>query len=220
MNDSDSLVVSGKKALEESPCCRVCHGESEPDNQLFYPCKCDGSIRYVHQDCLVQWLKVSKQNKGKCELCGEKFQFQNVYAVGAPTRLTIFEVIMELMPRIVTISKTVLYVIISSFFWGVCLPLFTNWWIRLCWCVVSETNFGTCSLSILPLVDSVEHAMMAWYSGIVNICVIVAVSVLFFEMVQIVYRVSSSHERTNFNLQLIICVRNSTWLREIVICVS
>jgi len=29
--------------------CRVCHGPSEPDEPLYYPCKCSGSIKFVHQ---------------------------------------------------------------------------------------------------------------------------------------------------------------------------
>lgn len=184
-----SDAAASKIQLEEGACCRVCHGESEPNNQLFYPCKCDGSIKYVHQDCLIQWLKVSKKNKGKCELCGEKFRFQNVYAEGAPARLTFYEIAMELMPRVVEISKTFVYVVFSLFFWGVCLPLFTNWWIRLCWCVVSESSVGACSFSITPFIDSIEHTSVAWYNGVLNIFVIVAVSVLCFELIQIVYRV-------------------------------
>jgi E3 ubiquitin-protein ligase DOA10 len=23
---------------------------------MFYPCKCSGSIKYVHQQCLMDWL--------------------------------------------------------------------------------------------------------------------------------------------------------------------
>ena len=30
--------------------CRVCRGEGTPDQPLFFPCKCSGSIRYIHQD--------------------------------------------------------------------------------------------------------------------------------------------------------------------------
>ena len=30
-------------------CCRICHGESEPNRELYYPCNCSGSIKYVHQ---------------------------------------------------------------------------------------------------------------------------------------------------------------------------
>lgn len=72
--------------------CRVCHCESEPDKPLFYPCSCAGSIKYVHEDCLVEWLKVS--DKKNCELCGDIFHFKGIYADGAPKRLSIFELLM------------------------------------------------------------------------------------------------------------------------------
>ncbi len=39
--------------------CRICRLEAEPDNALFHPCKCSGTIKFVHQDCLNQWLKHS-----------------------------------------------------------------------------------------------------------------------------------------------------------------
>ncbi|KAJ1920922.1 hypothetical protein H4219_000975 [Mycoemilia scoparia] len=51
--------------------CRVCRCESTPEEPLFYPCKCTGSIRYVHQDCLHEWLQ--RSNKKHCELCGHEF---------------------------------------------------------------------------------------------------------------------------------------------------
>lgn len=34
--------------------CRVCRGN---EGSLYYPCLCTGSIKYVHQECLVEWLK-------------------------------------------------------------------------------------------------------------------------------------------------------------------
>ena len=30
--------------------CRICSAPAEPDQPLFYPCKCSGTIRYIHQD--------------------------------------------------------------------------------------------------------------------------------------------------------------------------
>lgn len=44
---------------EEEEVCRICRGPSEEDNPLFYPCKCSGSIKFVHQQCLIEWLQHS-----------------------------------------------------------------------------------------------------------------------------------------------------------------
>ncbi|XP_058791000.1 E3 ubiquitin-protein ligase MARCHF8-like [Phymastichus coffea] len=51
--------------------CRICHCEGEPGAPLLAPCYCSGSLRYVHQTCLQQWIKASDTRA--CELC--KFTF-------------------------------------------------------------------------------------------------------------------------------------------------
>ena len=190
-----SNISNNSNEPEEVPCCRVCHGESEPNNPLFYPCKCDGSIKYVHQECLVQWLKVSSRTTGtqpKCELCGETFHFQNIYAVDAPNSLTILDIGFELIPRAVGFLKFLFKVVISCFSWGLILPLFTNWWVKLCWCSISEPDLGTCWNGTISIDDSLETLTTSWYSGIVSICFIIAVSVLCFELGQILYKVRTT----------------------------
>ena len=64
--------------------CRVCRLDGSPDKPLFHPCVCTGSIRYVHQECLVQWLKYSK--KEFCELCKHRYSFTPIYAPDMPKR--------------------------------------------------------------------------------------------------------------------------------------
>ena len=39
----------------------------------YHPCKCSGSIKYIHQDCLNRWLQQTK--KEKCDLCNHHYQF-------------------------------------------------------------------------------------------------------------------------------------------------
>ncbi|XP_063699287.1 uncharacterized protein LOC134829921 [Culicoides brevitarsis] len=51
--------------------CRICHCESDIHNPLLTPCYCSGSLKYVHQTCLQQWLTASETST--CELC--KFPF-------------------------------------------------------------------------------------------------------------------------------------------------
>ena len=47
--------------------CRICRMEAEDDWPLYHPCRCSGSIKYVHQDCLQQWMQHSSITF--CELC-------------------------------------------------------------------------------------------------------------------------------------------------------
>ncbi|XP_066147233.1 E3 ubiquitin-protein ligase MARCHF8 [Euwallacea fornicatus] len=51
--------------------CRICHCEADTENPLLSPCYCSGSLKYVHQNCLRQWLAASDTRS--CELC--KFNF-------------------------------------------------------------------------------------------------------------------------------------------------
>ena len=58
---------------------------------LFHPCHCSGSIRYVHQECLIEWLRVSK--KDFCELCKHKFTFKPIYAADMPARIPVTDLL-------------------------------------------------------------------------------------------------------------------------------
>ncbi|XP_029310824.1 E3 ubiquitin-protein ligase MARCHF7 [Cottoperca gobio] len=66
---------------EEGDLCRICQmGEESASNPLIQPCRCIGSLQYVHQDCIKRWLR-SKIGSGTnleaiatCELCKEKLR--------------------------------------------------------------------------------------------------------------------------------------------------
>nr|XP_056717452.1 E3 ubiquitin-protein ligase MARCHF7 isoform X1 [Euleptes europaea] len=72
-------LLSEDSEEEEGDLCRICQMSStSPTNPLIEPCKCTGSLRYVHQECMKKWLQ-SKINSGSsleavttCELCKEK----------------------------------------------------------------------------------------------------------------------------------------------------
>ncbi|XP_010790206.1 E3 ubiquitin-protein ligase MARCH7-like, partial [Notothenia coriiceps] len=66
---------------EEGDLCRICQmGEEAATNPLIQPCRCIGSLQFVHQDCIKRWLR-SKIGSGTnleaiatCELCKEKLR--------------------------------------------------------------------------------------------------------------------------------------------------
>lgn len=61
------FVASNKKSSsDEGLCCRICHSVTDIET-LVSPCLCTGSMKYVHESCLLNWLKSSV--KTKCELC-------------------------------------------------------------------------------------------------------------------------------------------------------
>ncbi|XP_067352178.1 E3 ubiquitin-protein ligase MARCH7 isoform X2 [Channa argus] len=66
---------------EEGDLCRICQMVQEQEsNPLIQPCRCTGSLQYVHQECIKRWLR-SKIGSGTnleaittCELCKEKLR--------------------------------------------------------------------------------------------------------------------------------------------------
>lgn len=47
--------------------CRICHCEGDADAPLIAPCHCAGSLKFVHQACLQQWIQCADIKA--CELC-------------------------------------------------------------------------------------------------------------------------------------------------------
>ncbi|XP_029000679.1 E3 ubiquitin-protein ligase MARCH7 [Betta splendens] len=66
---------------EEGDRCRICQmGQEQESNPLIQPCRCTGSLQYVHQECIKRWLR-SKIGSGTnleaittCELCKKKLR--------------------------------------------------------------------------------------------------------------------------------------------------
>ncbi|KAM9860501.1 E3 ubiquitin-protein ligase MARCHF7 [Aulostomus maculatus] len=85
--DQEKLRLIKEKLLledsdeDEGDLCRICQmGEESASNPLIQPCRCTGSLQYVHQECIKRWL-CSKIGSGtnleaitNCELCKEKLR--------------------------------------------------------------------------------------------------------------------------------------------------
>ncbi|CDM27052.1 hypothetical protein DTO013E5_4241 [Penicillium roqueforti] len=82
---NDPAYDEREKGFDDLDTCRICHGEATEEEPLFYPCKCSGSIKFVHQICLVEWL--SHSQKKHCELCKTPFRFTKLYDPNMPQSL-------------------------------------------------------------------------------------------------------------------------------------
>ena len=62
---------------DEEFCCRICRS-TYPREDLFSPCDCAGSMRYIHRSCLEEWREktTSEVNKKKCSECKAPFTLQ------------------------------------------------------------------------------------------------------------------------------------------------
>lgn len=61
--------------------CRICHSTDSKEEALLSPCRCMGTLKYVHMSCLVHWLEISCRKLRKpsqCELCGYRYQRHKV----------------------------------------------------------------------------------------------------------------------------------------------
>lgn len=74
--------IDAEEKLDEEALCRICFcNENTENNPLIAPCECTGSIKYIHTDCIKQWLRSRIQTKTtsstvsyywtdmNCELC-------------------------------------------------------------------------------------------------------------------------------------------------------
>ncbi|KAJ0644175.1 putative Zinc finger, RING-CH-type, Zinc finger, RING/FYVE/PHD-type [Helianthus annuus] len=114
---------------EEEDVCRICRNPGDADNPLRYPCACSGSIKYVHQDCLLQWLNHS--NARHCEVCKHPFSFSPVYAENAPRRLPFQEFIIGIAMKAYTVIRSFIRLIFVLSVWLLSIPFITFWIWRL-----------------------------------------------------------------------------------------
>lgn len=85
---NSSIIKDNNNNKASSRVCRICYGEEDTaSNPLVQPCKCSGSMKYIHLTCLKQWLNTSRCIKVEsnencsiflvkqveCELCKTKF---------------------------------------------------------------------------------------------------------------------------------------------------
>ncbi|RIA99398.1 hypothetical protein C1645_747237 [Glomus cerebriforme] len=90
LTNDDTTLISN----QESKICKICHEPEEfqpPQDEeavisysnsydkgkLISPCKCKGSLQYVHIDCLNQWRhsNVREEASYRCEVCKYEYKF-------------------------------------------------------------------------------------------------------------------------------------------------
>uniref|UniRef100_A0A3B4B4E4 E3 ubiquitin-protein ligase MARCHF6 n=1 Tax=Periophthalmus magnuspinnatus TaxID=409849 RepID=A0A3B4B4E4_9GOBI len=109
-----------------SDICRVCRSEGTPDKPLYHPCVCTGSIKFIHQECLVQWLKHSR--KEYCELCKHRFAFTPIYSPDMPSRLPIQDICAGLLTSVGTAIRYWFHYTLVAFAWLGVVPLTACKW--------------------------------------------------------------------------------------------
>ncbi|KAJ6751211.1 hypothetical protein OIU85_001707 [Salix viminalis] len=114
---------------EEEDICRICRNPGDAENPLRYPCACSGSIKFVHQDCLLQWLNHS--NARQCEVCKHPFSFSPVYSENAPARLPFQEFVVGMTMKTCHVLQFFLRLSFVLSVWLLIIPFITDYFRHL-----------------------------------------------------------------------------------------
>ena len=61
--------------------CRICLlDETVKSSKMISPCKCNGSIRFVHAECLEAWLNSLSKSTSfySCQICNRQFKTEQI----------------------------------------------------------------------------------------------------------------------------------------------
>ncbi|KAJ3094274.1 hypothetical protein HDU97_008269 [Phlyctochytrium planicorne] len=82
---SDLAPPTPPQALELTQRCRICFGSDAVDEslgKLFSPCKCRGSIKFVHEGCLASWRREYRTTLHFAQCMSCKTRYRTVSATG------------------------------------------------------------------------------------------------------------------------------------------
>ncbi|ODQ79672.1 hypothetical protein BABINDRAFT_166791 [Babjeviella inositovora NRRL Y-12698] len=185
----------------EEASCRICRGEGTPEDPLFFPCKCRGSIKYIHQDCLMDWLKHANKSTQQCDICNEPYKFKTLFDPDTPKGMVPLGLIVSKIASSVMKSATVITSIaLYATFVVIQVPMWWKFVGRLyTWIVdgqlpqpsiVQSFLFGQLDLRTAFLIDAsapVPRLAFLWHilnytysSGLVSIVIFILVHVFLF----------------------------------------
>ena len=103
--------------------CRICRESADAHRPLLQPCKCAGSIRNVHEACLLRWLQTTGLKS--CELCGTRYRFRPLYRPDAPATLSAADVLHGLALLVRRLSRRAARMALAGVVWCALVPYVT-----------------------------------------------------------------------------------------------
>ncbi|XP_068787513.1 E3 ubiquitin-protein ligase MARCHF6 isoform X7 [Struthio camelus] len=156
---------------DEADICRVCRSEGTPEKPLYHPCVCTGSIKFIHQECLVQWLKHSR--KEYCELCKHRFAFTPIYSPDMPSRLPIQDIFAGLVTSIGTAIRYWFHYTLVAFAWLGVVPL-TACRIYKCLFTGSVSSLLTLPLDMLSTENLLADCLQGCFVVTCTLCAFIS----------------------------------------------
>lgn len=82
--DAQTICSSNGSTISlNKPFCKICHvGSAKNGDKLISPCKCSGTMQYIHCGCLLKWLEISNRTNEKpmsCELCAHEYTWHKKF---------------------------------------------------------------------------------------------------------------------------------------------
>ncbi|KAJ7946073.1 E3 ubiquitin-protein ligase MARCH6 [Quillaja saponaria] len=164
-NTSTSVKYDDEDEDEEDVC-RICRNPGDAENPLRYPCACSGSIKFVHQDCLLQWLNHS--NARQCEVCKHPFSFSPVYAENAPTRLPFQEFVVGMAMKACHVVQFLLRLSFVLSVWLLIIPFITFW----IWRLAFVRSFGEAQRLILGHLSTTVILTDCLHGFLLSACIV------------------------------------------------
>lgn len=82
-DDAQTISSSASTLSLNKPFCKICHvGATKNGDKLISPCKCSGTMQYIHCGCLLKWLEISNRANEKpmnCELCAHEYTWHKKF---------------------------------------------------------------------------------------------------------------------------------------------
>ncbi|TKS80358.1 E3 ubiquitin-protein ligase MARCH6 [Collichthys lucidus] len=155
----------------EEDICRVCRSEGTQDKPLYHPCVCTGSIKFIHQECLLQWLKHSR--KEYCELCKHRFAFTPIYSPDMPSRLPVQDIFAGLVTSIGTAIRYWFHYTLVAFAWLGVVPL-TACRIYKCLFTGSVSSLLTLPLDMLSTQNLLADCLQGCFVVTCTLCAFIS----------------------------------------------
>jgi hypothetical protein len=61
---------------EDDFICRICYDTEKNNKNMIFPCKCKGTMKWVHLECLEKWIRISK--KKICGSCKYNYKMKRI----------------------------------------------------------------------------------------------------------------------------------------------
>ncbi|XP_061551295.1 E3 ubiquitin-protein ligase MARCHF6-like isoform X1 [Phycodurus eques] len=156
---------------EEADICRVCRSEGTHDKPLYHPCVCTGSIKFIHQECLLQWLKHSR--KEYCELCKHRFAFTPIYSPDMPSHLPVQDIFSGLVTSVGTAIRYWFHYTLVAFAWLGVVPL-TACRIYKCLFTGSVSSLLTLPLDMLSTQNLLADCLQGCFVVTCTLCAFIS----------------------------------------------